>query len=150
MPRLKVFHLCLVGAAAAALFGVLEVREIRAEDRSAAPSAASPQNSATKSDVIIAEGEALYARRCGACHSLDANRIGPRHRGVCGRRAGSLEDYDYSPALTQSELAWNAQSLDAWLQNPEAAIPGQKMGFRLGSQEERDAIIAFLCALPEN
>jgi cytochrome c len=42
-------------------------------------------------------GEALYAS-CQDCHSLDKNDVGPRHRGVFGRKAASLPDYDYSDA----------------------------------------------------
>ena len=37
-------------------------------------------------------GEQLYESRCMACHSLDANRVGPMHRGVYGRKAGSVPD----------------------------------------------------------
>lgn len=91
-----------------------------------------------------APGEALYARRCGACHSLDKNRVGPRHRNLAGREAGSLPDYNYSPALAASDLIWSAVTLERWLRDPEALIPGQRMGYRLGNAEERAAIIAFL------
>ena len=40
-------------------------------------------------------GETVY-QACEDCHSLDKNDVGPRHRGVYGRKAGSLSDYDYS------------------------------------------------------
>ena len=43
-------------------------------------------------------GEQLY-QACTDCHSLDKNDVGPRHRGVFGRKAGSLPDYSYSDAL---------------------------------------------------
>ena len=39
-----------------------------------------------------ARGEQLY-EACTDCHSLDKNDVGPRHRGVFGRKAGSLPDY---------------------------------------------------------
>jgi len=64
------------------------------------------------------QGEALYKAKCAACHAIEKNRIGPRHRGVFGRRAGSLPDFSYSAALKDSEVIWNAQSLDRWLENP--------------------------------
>lgn len=89
-------------------------------------------------------GGALYEARCGGCHSLDANRIGPMHRGVFGRRAGSLADFEYSDALRNSRIVWNVQTLDAWLRDPQALIPGQRMGYRLQSPEERAAIIGWL------
>jgi cytochrome c len=89
-------------------------------------------------------GEAAYARLCSACHSLDANQVGPRHRGVVGRRAGSVAGYAYSPALAASQAIWTAEQLDRWLANPEALIPGQVMGFRVGSPKTRADLIAYL------
>ena len=91
-----------------------------------------------------ARGADVYRARCTGCHSLDANRIGPRHRGVFGRVAGSLDDFRYSPALQASDLVWDAESLDLWLTNPQALIPGQRMGFRLGDAAARRDVIAFL------
>lgn len=89
-------------------------------------------------------GADLYERRCYACHSLDANRVGPAHRGVFGRKAGAVPDYNYSPALKRSAIVWDEATLDKWLTNPQALIPGQRMGFRLGDAGERADIIAFL------
>ena len=94
--------------------------------------------------ISMVEAEALYTRRCGACHSVDANRIGPRHRSVVGRQAGSLTDYDYSDALQNAAFVWDATKLDQWLENPEQLVPGQKMGFRLSDEAERTAIIRYL------
>ncbi len=90
------------------------------------------------------EGARTYQSRCTGCHSLDANRIGPRHRGVYGRVAGSLPDFDYSSALTQSDIVWNDETLNAWLINPEDLIPGQAMGFRLNDAQARADVIAYL------
>lgn len=90
------------------------------------------------------DGAALYEARCGGCHDITANRIGPRHAGLAGRKAGALADFDYSPALRASSVMWSAATLDRWLQDPEALIPGQRMGYRLSSPAERDAIIRYL------
>lgn len=89
-------------------------------------------------------GAALYEARCGGCHALDVNRIGPMHRGVFGRRAGSVADYAYSEALRAARIVWDARTLEAWLADPQALIPGQRMGYALGSAEERADIIAWL------
>ena len=56
-----------------------------------------PQPGAAEGDAE--RGEDLYERRCFACHSLDANRVGPAHRGVFGRKAGTVPVYNYYPAL---------------------------------------------------
>ncbi len=89
-------------------------------------------------------GADLYEAKCGACHSLDANRIGPKHRGVFGRKAGAVPGFQYSPALKKLGVVWNAQTLDRWLQNPTAMAPGTAMGFRLSSAQERADVIAYL------
>jgi len=89
-------------------------------------------------------GELLYEQRCSACHSLDADRSGPRHRGVFGRRAGSVDGFAYSPALRRAGLVWQRATLDAWLANPEALIPGQRMGYSVDNAADRADIIAYL------
>ena len=89
-------------------------------------------------------GGALYEARCGACHSLDAHRVGPMHRGVFGRRAGSAPGYEYSPALKGADMVWDAASLDAWLKNPETLVPGQRMGYSVPDAMDRDDLVAFL------
>ena len=38
---------------------------------------------------------------------IDENDLGPRHRGVVGRRAASVADYSYSAALKNSDLTWD-------------------------------------------
>jgi cytochrome c len=88
-------------------------------------------------------GEALY-EGCQDCHSLDKNDVGPRHRGVFGRKAGSLGDYAYSDALKASGLTWNAQTLDAWLADPQKLVPGAKMFYHLGQAQDRADVIEFL------
>ena len=89
-------------------------------------------------------GELLYEQRCSACHSLDADRTGPHHRGVFGRRAGSVNGFAYSPALLGANIVWDRDSLFAWLGNPEALIPGQRMGYSVENARDRDDIIAYL------
>ena len=89
-------------------------------------------------------GRQVYESRCIACHSLDANRVGPRHRGVFGRRAGIVDGYRYSEAIRESGVVWTDAALDAWLANPGGFIPGSKMGFRLNRPGDRADVIAFL------
>jgi cytochrome c len=88
-------------------------------------------------------GKTLY-QACTACHTIDENDIGPRHRGVVGRHAGSLTDYSYSPALKNSGVVWDETTLDRWLTNPSALVPGTKMFFRLDDPQMRADIIAYL------
>jgi cytochrome c len=89
-------------------------------------------------------GRELYESRCGGCHSLDANWVGPAHRGVFGRKAGSAPDFGYSAAVKNSTVVWQERTLDAWLTNPQVLIPGQRMNFRVALPEDRADIIAYL------
>jgi cytochrome c len=88
-------------------------------------------------------GKALY-QSCAACHSVDDNDLGPKHRGVVGRRAGSIADYTYSPALKNSGLTWDKTTLDRWLSNPSELVPGTKMYFKIDDPQKRADIIAYL------
>lgn len=94
-----------------------------------------------------AHGEELYNSRCVACHSPDANRVGPRHRGVVGRTAGSLPDFNYSKAVKNSGVVWSEETLNKWLTNPQAFIPGQRMNFKVVDPTDRADIIAYLKTL---
>jgi cytochrome c len=88
-------------------------------------------------------GQTLY-QGCQACHSIDENDLGPKHRGVVGRRAGSVADYAYSPALKGSGLTWDEAALDRWLTNPSDLVPGTKMFFKIDDPQARADIIAYL------
>jgi cytochrome c len=89
-------------------------------------------------------GEALYQAKCGGCHSVDENRVGPRHRGVVGRPIASLKDFDYSPAIKKLHGVWTAARLDKWLQGPQNVAPGTKMYFSVPDPSDRKMIIAYL------
>jgi cytochrome c len=90
------------------------------------------------------KGQAKWESRCTGCHSLDEDRIGPRHRGVFGRKAGSVAGFSYSAALKSAGFAWDETKLDAWLTDPQALLPGQRMNFRVAKPEDRADIIAYL------
>lgn len=89
-------------------------------------------------------GQALYEARCGACHSIDHDRIGPHHRGIVGRRAGTAVGFAYSPALRRFGQLWTPALLDRWLTNPRALVPGTRMGLMTANPADRQAIIAYL------
>ena len=95
----------------------------------------------------VERGRAVYQEHCAGCHGVDAHRDGPAHRGVLGRRAGALKDYDYSPALQGSKLLWTRATLKAWLADPEALIPGQAMDYHLDDAGEREDVVAYLATL---
>jgi cytochrome c len=106
----------------------------------AAPARAQPPADATA-------GQATYEAKCGGCHSLDENRIGPRHRNVVGRKVASLTDYDYSPAIRKLGGVWTPARIDKWLQGPQTMAPGAKMFFSVPDADQRRNVIAYLASV---
>ena len=117
-----------------------ELPQVRAQSVSAREWINPPAGDAQK-------GAALYQQHCTACHAVDSNKIGPAHRGVMGRRVGSLPGYKYSAELAASRLRWTPQTLNAWLADPEDLVAGQRMGFMIESEQERADLIAYLATL---
>ena len=94
----------------------------------------------------VEKGKALF-EQCAACHSVDGSGDldGPSLKGVIGRKAGSLEDYRYSAAMKRSDVTWDATTLDKYLTDPQAFIPGNRMAFAgIVDKSERDDLIAYL------
>jgi cytochrome c len=96
----------------------------------------------------IKNGKLLYSAQCIACHSIAVSMAGPAHKGVFGRKAGSVADFEYSAALKKSRVLWTGKNLDLWLSNPEKFIPGQKMSYAVANAKEREDLIAYLKAQP--
>lgn len=86
----------------------------------------------------------LYQNKCGGCHSVDADRIGPRHRNVVGRAVASVPGYDYSPALKKLGGVWTPAKLDQWLTDTQKMAPGSKMYLELDDPTQRRLIITYL------
>jgi len=99
------------------------------------------------------ERGARVFQACAACHSLEPGRhmSGPSLAGFWERKAGTQPGFHrYSDALKHSQIVWNESTLDKWLSNPEATVPGNFMLFE-GMREEqaRTDLIAFLQAASE-
>jgi cytochrome c len=86
--------------------------------------------------------------RCGVCHAVGpgaAKKLGPQLNGLIGRKAGSLPDFTYSPAMKASGIVWNQKTLDAYLLAPAKLVPGNKMAFPgLPVNKDRADLIAYL------
>ena len=89
-------------------------------------------------------GKQVFAA-CAACHSDKPDAIGPSLRGVYGRTSGSLEDFRYSNAMMRAKLSWNDDNLRAYIKDPQAKVPGNRMPFG-GLHDEKDVedVIAYL------
>lgn len=94
-----------------------------------------------------AAGEKVFTR-CRPCHQIGEgakNLVGPELNGIVGRKAGSVEGYNYSDANKNSGITWDEATLKEYLKNPKAKVPGTKMIFAgLPKQEDIDNLVAFL------
>lgn len=106
---------------------------------------------------MIKKGKKVAIKQCFACHDITEdkqNRVGPPLWGVYGKPAGSVEGYAYSDAQMSKKdsVVWDEATLDAYLQDPKAIIPGNKMaypvaGTKVMSDKQRKNVIEFLKSL---
>jgi cytochrome c len=98
-----------------------------------------------------AAGEKVFLK-CRACHMIGPNAknmVGPNLTGVVGRKAGIEPGYNYSEANKTSGITWDEPTLEVYLKNPRARVPGTKMTFPgLSSDEDIKNVIAYLKTFP--
>ncbi len=107
--------------------------------------AQAPSTAAPPAGGDAAAGRLVF-RKCQACHSTEPGKalLGPSLAGVVGRKAGTEANYNYSPAMKQANIVWDAKSLDAYLADPQKVVPGNKMPFPgLKTEQDRADVIAF-------
>jgi cytochrome c len=99
-------------------------------------------NASAESDSL--KGEQIY-HRCQGCHSIDRNRVGPMHKGLFGRPAGSVPGFSYSDAMKNSGIVWSEETLNQFLQGPRKMVPGTKMTYAgVADPQDRADLIAYL------
>jgi cytochrome c len=91
-------------------------------------------------------GEQLFTS-CRACHALEpgVNNVGPSLAGIVGRKAAAGDDFRYSPAMKRSGLTWNRDTLAAFIADPQAVVPANRMPFA-GMPDGKDVadLVAYL------
>jgi cytochrome c len=92
----------------------------------------------------VSAGQMLYQTKCAGCHSVDTDRIGPRHRDVVGRRVASVPGFGYSPALRKLGGVWTPARLDQWLSGTQKMAPGSRMYIEIDDPGQRRLLIAYL------
>jgi cytochrome c2 len=94
-----------------------------------------------------ARGKTLFDQRCMVCHNADKggpNGVGPALWGVYGDKAANVPGFNFSDKLKASNLTWTPETLDKWLANPQALVPGTKMAIAPNNPGDRADLIAFL------
>ena len=87
---------------------------------------------------------------CAACHSDKAGvtRMGPSLAGIFGKPAAQAKGFRYSPALAKAKLRWDRKTLDAFIANPKAVVPGNRMSYPgVSDPAKRAAIIDYMQGL---
>ena len=89
-------------------------------------------------------------RRCQACHkvgeaALTQRAVGPHLNGLFGRKAGSVEGFNYSKANRESGITWSEENFTDYIKNPRNYMKGTRMAFA-GIRDEREIkdLIAYL------
>jgi len=97
-----------------------------------------------------AAGEKVFKSQCSICHStaVGKNLIGPSLFDIVGRKAGTIEGFHYSAANKTSGLTWDEATLDKYLANPKAIVPGTIMTYQgLKNDDQRADLVAYLATL---
>jgi cytochrome c len=96
-----------------------------------------------------AAGKQALTTTCGICHSTEpgVNKIGPSLAGIVGSKSGVVPGYNFSHALKAANITWDEQTLDTFLQNPQADVHGTRMVVSVSNAEKRHNIIAYLATL---
>jgi cytochrome c len=99
-----------------------------------------------------AVGKAYFTQTCKQCHSAEpgdgGGEIGPSLIGLFGRPAGAGDTrFLYSKALEDSKLTWNQETLDRFLTDPGATVPGTTMALPIPVKKDRDNVIAYFKSL---
>jgi cytochrome c len=96
------------------------------------------------------DGQVEFNNHCRTCHSVQEgdHRLGPSLHNIIGREAGSQEGASYSSAMRASRVVWDEQTLDRFLENPDAVVPGNNMTPYSGitDADVRAAIVGYLQA----
>jgi cytochrome c len=94
-------------------------------------------------------GAVVFKQRCSTCHTMTPGQrhgVGPNLAGVAGRRAAST-DFNYSTALRNSGLTWDAATLDRFLAGPSKLVPGTRMLIPVADAKQRADLVAYLGTL---
>jgi cytochrome c len=96
-----------------------------------------------------AAGKSVYQQQCSVCHSVDGSSgAGPTLKGIIGSTSGEIPGFRFSRAMKGANITWDAKTLDAYLADPQKAVPGNQMPFSgMADAKQRADVIAYLGTL---
>lgn len=99
----------------------------------------------------VEAGRTLFKALCASCHTIGpmaASGFAPQLNGIVGRRAASLTDFDYTPAMRKSGITWDEKTLAKFIAGPSDLVPGTRMRFwGMGNERKQADLIAYLRTL---
>ena len=120
------------------LFALVAPGDARAQTRSLGEALAAAD---------VSKGETVFSA-CRACHTIEEGGgtiIGPNLWGVVGRPVAHVEGFNYSEPLKAYGGTWQVDRLDAFLEDPQAVVPGSLMVFPgVKNPADRANLIAYL------
>jgi len=106
---------------------------------------------ASQAQAADAKHGATVFERCAICHNNTKGagaKIGPDLFDVVGRRAGTEANFSYSTAMKNSGITWSADKLTAYVEHPQAVVPGNRMAFAgITSPTDAADLVAYLGTL---
>ena len=87
-----------------------------------------------------AAGEQVFKRLCSPCHEIgpDAKiKLGPPLNSIDGRKSGTFDGFNYSPANKSSGITWSEETFPKYIRAPMQEMPGTRMAF-VGIKNDKD------------
>jgi cytochrome c len=103
----------------------------------------------------VQAGQQLAQRQCASCHSFNEggrSGVGPNLYGIIGAKHAHAPGFNYSAAIrAMADKPWTYEDMNAWLANPRAYAPGNRMSYAgLASVQNRADLIAYLRSISPN
>lgn len=135
----------------AALLAAAACSNVRSTEPPPVGSVASASETGEPQQRLIAGGRSQFLH-CNSCHVVDASApqpfgdsLGPHLEQIVGRASASVEGFAYTEELRALDLVWDEETLDLWLQQPQALVPAMCEPFMgISNPEHRKALIAYL------
>jgi cytochrome c len=135
----------------AVLLAVAGCSGVPGTEPSPAEPIASADDAREQQQRLVKKGRSQFLH-CNSCHEVDAaapppvgDSLGPHLENIVGRPSASVDDFAYTEALLALDLVWDEETLDLWLQQPQALVPAMCEPFMgIANPEHRKALIAYL------